>query len=740
MKSLVSSVFLFALLSLGALAQAPPATPPTGRTPSDQAPAQTPQPAQTPRIQVGTEEVMLDVVVRDKKGKLLNDLKESDFTVSDNGEQRPVKSFRFIQGTEAISTSGGGASAPKPLDPLRQLRLITLVFQGIESNPAAAKLARDAAMQLLKSELAENVYISVMYIDFKLQAIQSFTNDRDLLKRAIEIATTQMNNHVADNTRVRQQLAVLLGTPEAAGDASVAGNTTPVGAVPAPANASPNGSAMAAAAMQEMMYNIMQSAQADVQTEWSRTSVYALLDLVREQYRLPGRKTILYFSGGFPLGQDTEDPFKSVISTANRANVSFYCVDITGLTTWSPNQNAVSAMNDAAMNSAKNVGSTGKPITMGQAEAEDKAYEAGMKDTQNNIAMLAEQTGGQLIANTNDFRVPIRKVVEDAESYYEITYNPQIQKYDGSFRKVAVKTSVKDAKVQTRSGYFALPPNMTAKVLAPYEVPLLQALDEKPLARNFPFQSAAMHFRGAQGPTCQVVVDIPVAGLTLEENKQSGFFEGTVAYVAMVKDGNGQVLKKLQQQVPLKVTADKLAAYKATSHFIYDEGFDLAPGRYVLETAAIDMPSKKISARKSSFVIPAQSGQLGISSVALIRNTRGKDAATKPGDPMLMADKVILPTVNATLKKSEYDSIPFYVTIYPNRNSPEKPTLRMEFSKDGTPLGAGSPAIGDADEQGRIQYVANAPTASLQPGNYQVRFVVKQGAEQADETVTFTIE
>lgn len=727
MKSSVGSLILFALLSQPALAQTPAPKPPA---------------YQPPRIQAGTEEVMIDVVVRDKKGKLLNDLKPTDFTVSDNGEQRPIKSFRFIDGTEAITAAGAGASAataPKQLDPLRQLRLITLVFQGIDSN--SAKLAREAATQLLKTELAQNVYISVMFIDFKLEAIQAFTNDRDLLKRAIDVATTPMNNHVTDNNRVRQQIAALVGSPEASGDASVGAPTSPVGSVPTPANASPNGSAEAAAAMQEMMYNILQSAQSDVQTEWSRTSVYALLDLVKEQYRLPGRKTILYFSPGFPLGQDTEDPFKTVISTANRANVSFYCVDITGLTTWSSNQNSVSALNDAAKQSGANVGTSGKSISMGQAEAQDRVVEAGMKDPQYNISRLAEETGGALIANTNDFRVPIRRVVEDAESYYEITYNPEIEKYDGSYRKIAVKTAVKDAHIQTRGGYFALPPNLApGEVLSAYEVPLLQALDEKPLARNFAFQSAALHFQGAQGPTCEVVIDVPVAGLTLAENKPAGFFEGKVAYVAVVKDAAGQVVRKMRQQVPLRVTPDKLEAYKASSHFIYDEGFSLPAGRYILEAAAMDMTSKKISARKSSFIVPPQADRLGISSVTVIRSLRDKDAATTPDSPLVMAEKVVMPLVNATLKKADYDSIPFYVTIYPDPKIADKTTLRMEFSKDGSPMGAGSPPIGVADVQGRIQYVANAPMASLGPGNYQVRFVARQGTEEASETVTFTIE
>src|SRR5271169_1236643 len=142
--------------------------------------AQTSAPApdaagQKPAFKSNVEETVMDVVVRDKKGRLVKDLKETDFTVTDAGQTRPIKSFRIVEGTEAISASGGRTQ----LDPLRQLRLITLVFQGGDQN--AKKLARDAALELIKQELAQDVYVSVMAIDHRLQAIQPFTNDRQLL-------------------------------------------------------------------------------------------------------------------------------------------------------------------------------------------------------------------------------------------------------------------------------------------------------------------------------------------------------------------------------------------------------------------------------------------------------------------------------------------------------------------------------------------------------------------------------
>src|SRR5579863_3083187 len=97
--------------------------------------AQAPAPAAAPTDERGSfkaraEETVLDVVVRDKKGRLVKDLKESDFTIIDNGDPKPIKSLRLVEGTEAVNASGGRTQ----LDPLRQIRLITLVFQGGDQN------------------------------------------------------------------------------------------------------------------------------------------------------------------------------------------------------------------------------------------------------------------------------------------------------------------------------------------------------------------------------------------------------------------------------------------------------------------------------------------------------------------------------------------------------------------------------------------------------------------------------
>ena len=95
---------------------------------------------------------------------------------------------------------------------------------------------------------------------------------------------------------------------------------------------------------------------------------------------------------------------------------------------------------------------------------------------------LAESTGGFLIGDSNDLRQPLRRVNEEISSYYELSYNPDIENYDGSFRKLAVAANRKDLVIHSRTGYFALPPEARAAGLAPFELPLLKTLSEGKLS------------------------------------------------------------------------------------------------------------------------------------------------------------------------------------------------------------------------------------------------------------------
>ena len=143
----------------------------------------------------------MDVVVRDKKGRAVKDLKPDDFRVFDNGQAKTIKSFRLIEGNDAVA--GGGARIP--IDPPHKVRSVMMIFQCHHDD--ARRLARDGALDLLKQELASNVDTAVMAIDQKLEVLQPYTNDPAALREAIARATSSRVYDFAANTaRVRREL------------------------------------------------------------------------------------------------------------------------------------------------------------------------------------------------------------------------------------------------------------------------------------------------------------------------------------------------------------------------------------------------------------------------------------------------------------------------------------------------------------------------------------------------------
>ncbi len=101
-------------------------------------------------IRVRSNEVRLDVVVRDKKGRPIKDLKAGDFEVLEDGVAQRVESFRFVsrQAAPATAETKNGATSPgapvpagPPItDPRSTPAITALVFDRL--SPEARALAR----------------------------------------------------------------------------------------------------------------------------------------------------------------------------------------------------------------------------------------------------------------------------------------------------------------------------------------------------------------------------------------------------------------------------------------------------------------------------------------------------------------------------------------------------------------------------------------------------------------------
>ena len=75
------------------------------------------------------------------------------------------------------------------------------------------------------------------------------------------------------------------------------------------------------------------------------------------------------------------------------------------------------------------------------------------------LKQMAEETGGRCSRWTGRTRWTsiFDQIQQEMRTQYAIGYTPTNSKKDGSFRKIDLRTSNKDLKVQVRKGYYALP-------------------------------------------------------------------------------------------------------------------------------------------------------------------------------------------------------------------------------------------------------------------------------------------
>src|SRR5207244_6895301 len=161
--------------------------------------------------------------------------------------------------------------------------------------------------------------------------------------------------------------------------------------------------------MAKIQYDMLQAADAADRAYNARATIDALLALVRAQAELPGRKVILYFNPWMFIPEVVKEQYANLISTANRANVSFYTVDPKGLVTWDQEGPGRDYLSRAAgeTRSQQMRGGTGEVSTM-QARAAETAEGALRANPPLWLRDLAPQTGGATVYRTNGPPAPRR--------------------------------------------------------------------------------------------------------------------------------------------------------------------------------------------------------------------------------------------------------------------------------------------------------------------------------------------
>ena len=432
--------------------------------------AQTPSPP--PIAKVTSQEVLLDLVVHDKKQRPVEDLQASDVEVFEDGVRQQIKSFSLVGSpkkgdTEAASPKANPNGSPERLDPRHEIQLVWVVIDRLDAD--ARRLARQAMRDLLAAPLPRNTWLAVVTLDHRLHLIQEFTNDRAAISNALEHATASgyaqyVNDAERALARMEENALKEFVMPTSGGG--------------------PHGGAASAVAMMNQMTNRALAADLDdLRTVEENRQLPALFALVRAQNGWPGRKTIIYLSEGLVVNH-LGHAFYELVSAANRNNVTFYALDLRGL-------ESVPLVDPRGLRIAN-------------------TRHSELITTQGTLDRLASQTGGFAVLNTNDFRAPLKRVIQQVERHYELSYTPTSQSLDGHFRKIEVRFSRPGLTAQTRAGYFAVPV-VAGEELRPYQIGLLQALQNKSPRQDLLFRSSVLRFQASlSGTRCAAVFEVPL--------------------------------------------------------------------------------------------------------------------------------------------------------------------------------------------------------------------------------------
>ena len=226
---------------------------------------------------VKTTEIFLDVLVHDKKGKIIRDLRPEELEVFEDGVKQPVSSFRFTDSAGQPKNLPDNKVISSP-EALKSAHLVTLIFD--HQDAQRFETTRQAAVTFMDTAMRPDTLVRVMVIGRKLYLIEQYTNDRNKIYKAIEKALgTSEKSFVQISELMMKELIAKSGSSE---------------------SESASGAAMANpdSVLTKMTIDTMTQSEKMITEVGVSSPVFPLLSVARNHRKLSGRKMVFYFSNG----------------------------------------------------------------------------------------------------------------------------------------------------------------------------------------------------------------------------------------------------------------------------------------------------------------------------------------------------------------------------------------------------------------------------------------------------------
>jgi VWFA-related protein len=545
--------------------------------------------------------VLTNVVVRDAKtGEVVRGLKQSDFTLLENGKQQQITDFDFesvdmakplneatISGLASSVKGKTATSGVRPED-LKDNRLIVFFFDLTSMQPEDLDRSVDAAREFLKNKMQPADLVALVSLDTELKVDQDFTSDKD---------------------RLAGEIGMYNGTEGAAFAQGANANSNQVedasGYTP-----------------DETEYN-------DINTD---RELYALRAISKSLERINQKKSLLYFSGGLSRnGIENQASLRSAINAAVRANLAIYSLDTRGL-------QAVSPLGDASTGSLRGTGGYNGGAIQNNFNANFASQET--------LTTLSADTGGKAFLDNNDFAPAFAQIQKDSSAYYAIGFHSTNQARDGKFRKLTIRVNRPGVKVEYRPGYYA-PADFKHSGKEDREREL-----EEELASDLPSTDVALYLEAyyfrLDENRFYVPVSLIVPGSQIPFVKGGDKDKATLDVIGEVIDEAKRPIGHVRETVKLSVDENQQVRQK---NIQYSTNFSLPPGKYTLKFVVRENESGHMGSFETDITLPdMKKAPLKLSSILLA----SQRVPSKLTNPLVHEGEQYVPNISHVFRRGQH--------------------------------------------------------------------------------------
>lgn len=672
-------------------------------------PAAAPAQAPIPEIKGGrVEQVTVDLVVLDRKGNAVTNLKREDFSVFEEGRPQALVSFDVIDrrpGSEAAQSAPEPAKAPRVAsnqEPLarrdRLARTFVILFDDLHIGPLVGNDAKTAVAAFLDRGSVEGDRVTLIATSASAWWSTQMKGGRDDLmavlkrlegRRILETHRERITDYealqifyyhdVRTAQRVQDRLDRYGTTLVQHKDKEIARSQMEF---------------FARGLVDPFIEARAQETYLKMKSRMRQT-LEAIERATRALSEGPERKALILVSEGF-VEDPAQEGFRRVVEAARRVNAALYFVDAGGLRALDPGYSA----------------ELGAPMVSG----DTMTAIADLSREADGSALLADQTGGFSIRSTNAFNEGAARIGRESQSYYLLGYLPGDIPHDGRFRKIEVKVNGRYT-VRARKGYYA--PLPSGELPAPeqkgVDAPIQHALDAPRALDAIPLRLTAYVLDDSATDRCRVmfVADVDVSKVQFQPADGQAEPQAALDTLLVVSARDSAEVQRTDQKAEIQRRA---SGAEGPTWYSFVRELTLGAGPHQAKLVVRDIASGRVASVIHELSVPA-AGKLRVSTPILTdKLTQSAGGAPTPALVTLRefpSGAALYVRFDVFGAAKSADGLPRVRAGHALRRS------------GGEVLGRSAPTLIEPTSLGALARMVQIPLRGLAPGEYELLLSVQ---------------